>query len=120
MYFAARSFTEPPGFRNSALPSTAQPGSSDAVRRRSSGGVAAREAALVEQVRHAPDRPGVVATSAEDRRRRFGVEVVQRAPPAQVSLAPFRIVGARNLPAAQVVRAARDPQRLARAGCEFL
>src|SRR5262245_6329034 len=37
MYFAARSFTEPPGFRNSALPSTVQPVSSDALRSRISG-----------------------------------------------------------------------------------
>src|SRR5262249_46548620 len=37
MYFAARSFTDPPGFRNSALPSTSQPVSSDARRNRISG-----------------------------------------------------------------------------------
>ncbi len=31
MYFAARSLTEPPGFRNSALPRIVQPVSSDAL-----------------------------------------------------------------------------------------
>ena len=46
--------------------------------------------------------------------------VVQRAPPAQISLAPFRIVGARNLPAAQVVRAAREAQLCTGIGCEYL
>src|SRR5690606_19542864 len=37
MYFAARSFTDPPGFRNSALPRIVQPVSSDALRSLISG-----------------------------------------------------------------------------------
>src|SRR5882672_319169 len=37
MYSPARSFTEPPGFRNSALPRISQPVSSDGPRRRMSG-----------------------------------------------------------------------------------
>src|SRR5882672_620056 len=37
MYFAARSFTEPPGFTNSALPKIVQPVSSDALRSLISG-----------------------------------------------------------------------------------
>ena len=37
MYSAARSFTEPPGFMNSALPRIVQPVSSDARRSRING-----------------------------------------------------------------------------------
>src|SRR5262249_36829352 len=37
MYFAARSFTEPPGFKNSALPRIVQPVISDALRSLISG-----------------------------------------------------------------------------------
>src|SRR5690606_37943916 len=37
MYFAARSLTDPPGFRNSALPRIVQPVSSDALRSLISG-----------------------------------------------------------------------------------
>src|SRR5256885_16963422 len=37
MYFAARSLTEPPGFRNSALPRIVHPVSSDALRSLISG-----------------------------------------------------------------------------------
>jgi hypothetical protein len=48
------------------------------------------------------------------------VVVVQRAPPAQIALAPVRIVAARDHPAAQVVRATRDLQRVAGAGRELL
>ena len=37
MYFAARSLTDPPGFKNSALPKIVQPVSSDALRSFKSG-----------------------------------------------------------------------------------
>src|SRR5687768_5115283 len=75
MYFAARSLTEPPGFRNSALPSTVQPVSSDALRSRISGVL---PTASVNSSRTSTGRllrfGGREASGAADRRRVARVE----------------------------------------------